>query len=72
MFVPWIAVGLLPEDAGELVQKLSPTTAGLAVQQTFDRPDNIPLAPWAGLGVLFAYALASLVLAFWLVQRRDA
>jgi ABC-2 type transport system permease protein len=72
VFVPWIAVGLLPEGAGELVQKLSPTTAGLAVQQTVDRADNIPLAPWAGLGVLGAYALASLVLAFWLVSRRDA
>ncbi len=68
VFVPWIAVGLLPEDTGELVQKFSPTTAGLAVQQTFDRPDNIPLGPWAGLGVLFAYALGVLVLALWLVQ----
>lgn len=71
VFVPWIAVGLLPEADGELVQQLSPTIAGLAVQQTVERPDNIPLGPWVGLGVLGAYALASLVLAFWLVSRRD-
>ncbi|MGH3038048.1 MAG: hypothetical protein ACRDLZ_01355 [Gaiellaceae bacterium] len=48
------------------------TAAGHAVQQTVDRADNVPLGPWAGLGVLFAYALASLVAAFWLVRRRDA
>ena len=72
VFVPIIAVGFLPESAGELVQKLSPATAGLAVQQTVERSDAVPLDPWAGLGVLFAYALGALAIAFWLIQRRDA
>ena len=71
VFVPIIAVGVLPEEAGDLVQKLTPT-AGLAVQQTVERPDNIPTGPWTGLGVAFAYAFASLVVALWLVRRRDA
>ena len=71
VFVPIIVAGVLPEDAGDLVQKLTPT-AGLAVQQTVERPDNIPTGPWAGLGVAFAYALASLGVALWLVRRRDA
>jgi len=47
-------------------------TAGLAVQQTVERSDAVPLDPWAGLGVLFAYALGALVVALWLIQRRDA
>lgn len=72
VFVPVIAVGLLPESPGELVQKLSPVTAGLAVQQTVERSDAVPLGPWEGLGVLFAYALGALAVALWLIQRRDA
>jgi ABC-2 type transport system permease protein len=46
--------------------------AGLAVQETVDRPDSIPIGPWAGLGVLGAYALGALAVAAWLIQRRDA
>jgi ABC-2 type transport system permease protein len=71
VFVPVIAVGLLPERAGEVVQSLSPAGAGLALQQTVDRDDNVPIAPAAGLAVLAAYALAFLAGAFWLVRRRD-
>jgi ABC-2 type transport system permease protein len=71
VFVPAIAVGLLPDEAGDLVQKLTPT-AGLAVQQTVERPDSIPTGPWMGLAVAFAYAVASLAAALWLVRRRDA
>jgi ABC-2 type transport system permease protein len=71
VFTPVIAAGLLPERAGEIVQSLSPAGAGLALQQTVERDDNVPIAPAAGLGVLAAYALVSLGLAFWLVRRRD-
>jgi ABC-2 type transport system permease protein len=45
--------------------------AGLAVQSTVD-PGGQPVGPWAGLGVLAAWAAAALV-AGWLVLRlRDA
>jgi ABC-2 type transport system permease protein len=71
VFVPIIAVGVLPEEAGDIVKRLTPT-AGLAVQQTVERPDGIPTGPWTGLGVAFAYALVSLAVALWLVRRRDA
>jgi ABC-2 type transport system permease protein len=70
-FVPAIAAGLLPERAGDVVQRAAPT-AGLASQQTVERTDAIPIGPWAGLGVAFAYALAALAVALWLVRRRDA
>jgi ABC-2 type transport system permease protein len=71
VFVPVMVSGVLPERAGELVQELTPT-AGLASQQTVDRSDAIPIGPWSGLGVAFAYAFASLVVALWLARRRDA
>jgi ABC-2 type transport system permease protein len=71
LFVPAILAGFLPDRGGDVVQKLSPT-AGLAVQQTVERGDAIPIDPWAGVGVAFTYALASLVAALWLVRRRDA
>ena len=71
VFVPPIAAGMLPEGLSETLQKFSPM-AGLAVQETVDRPDSIPIGPWAGLAVLGAYALGALVLAAWLIQRRDA
>lgn len=71
MFVPPIAAGMLPEGLSEPLQKLSPM-AGLAVQETVERPDSIPIGPWAGLAVLGAYALGALAIAAFLIQRRDA
>jgi hypothetical protein len=46
--------------------------AGLATQQTFDRPDNIQIGPAAGIGVVAAYAAVALVVALWTIGRRDA
>ena len=71
VFVPLIAAGLLPEGAGDFLQRATPI-AGLASQQTVDRPDAIPAGPWTGIGVAFAYAFVSLVVALWLIRRRDA
>jgi hypothetical protein len=45
---------------------------GLALQQTVERPDNIPLSPAEGLLVIVAYAAVPFVVALWLVGRRDA
>jgi ABC-2 type transport system permease protein len=71
LFVPVIAAGFLPDDVGEPVQRLTPLI-GLAVQQTTGRSDNLPAGPWAGLGAIAVWAVASLVAALWLVRRRDA
>jgi ABC-2 type transport system permease protein len=50
--------------------KLSPMTAGLAIQAT-TRLDHLPIAPWAGLGVLAAWAAAALLLGTTVLVRRD-
>jgi ABC-type transport system involved in multi-copper enzyme maturation permease subunit len=68
--VPSIVSGLLPFSVEKWVQRLTPL-AGLAIQQTRDRFDNY-IGPWAGFGVLCAYAAVILGAAFWLLRRRDA
>ncbi len=46
--------------------------AGLAIQQTVVRDDNIPLDPWLAFVVVGAYAVVALALGFWAISRRDA
>lgn len=72
ILAPVIAIGFLPEDLAYHVERLSLMGAGLAVQQIVDRPDNIPLTPAAGLGVVAAYAAVAMLAAFVTITRRDA
>ena len=72
ILAPVIAIGFLPDNIAEYLEKSSLMAGGLALQQTVDRPDNIPLTPGAGLAVVGAYAAGTLVLALWLIARRDA
>lgn len=53
------------------LQQIAPMTAGLAVQATANLPE-LPIGPWAGLGVLAAWAAAALLAGGLLLQRRDA
>jgi ABC-2 type transport system permease protein len=72
VLAPVIAVGFLPENVAEQVEKLSLMGAGLATQQTFDRPDNIQLSPGGGLLVVAGYAGLAFLVALWTIGRRDA
>jgi ABC-2 type transport system permease protein len=72
LLVPFIAALLLPEHPRELVQRYSPMTAGLAIQRTVERIDSVPIGVWAGLGVLAGWAVAALVGAFVMINRRGA
>lgn len=64
-------VGLVSDPTWhERLDRLTPTTAGLAIQATTGL-DRLPIAPWAGVGVLAAYAVAALVGGGWLLARRD-
>jgi ABC-2 type transport system permease protein len=46
-------------------------TAGLAIQATTGL-NTLPISPWAGLGVLTAWAAGALVFGGMLVRSRDA
>jgi ABC-type transport system involved in multi-copper enzyme maturation permease subunit len=72
VLAPVIAISFLPDGAADWVEKVSLMSAGLAMLQTVERPDNIPLDPWAGFAVVGAYAAGALGLALWLIARRDA
>jgi ABC-2 type transport system permease protein len=72
LWVPLIVISLLPMDLGLKIGRWCPMFAGLAIQNTVERPDDIPIAPGAGLALLCAYAIAALAAGMWLVARRDA
>ncbi|GAA0896343.1 ABC transporter permease [Virgisporangium aurantiacum] len=69
--LPQVAALMTDEETRELIQRVSPMTAGLAIQAT-RRLDALPIGPWQGLGVLTAYAAGGLVLALVLFLYRDA
>jgi ABC-type transport system involved in multi-copper enzyme maturation permease subunit len=74
--------GILPVGAEQWLLRVTPA-AGFAVQQTLTQYPQVqtaytpgtgyfPLSPWAGFAVLCAWAAVALVLALFLLRRRDA
>jgi ABC-2 type transport system permease protein len=53
------------------LQQIAPMTAGLAIQDTTNL-HHLPIAPWAGLGVLATWAAASLLAGGLALRLRDA
>jgi ABC-2 type transport system permease protein len=53
------------------LQQLGPMTAGLAIQATTNLR-GLPISPWAGLGVLAAWAAGALLAGGLLLRLRDA
>lgn len=53
------------------VEQIAPMTAGLAIQSTTNL-HKLPIAPWAGLAVMAAWATAALLAGALLLSRRDA
>jgi ABC-2 type transport system permease protein len=78
-FLPLLMLGLFPEHIRIRLEQFSPL-AGMAIQSTtgrmlsaFDSEHRgMPIPPWAGLGVAFAWALGSLALGYMLLRTRDA
>jgi len=77
-----VLAGVLPLGAEEWLVRVTPA-AGFAIQQSIPQYAQVidnytpasgyyPLAPWAGFGVLCAWAAAALVLATVALRRRDA
>ncbi|MFH9068912.1 hypothetical protein [Streptomyces alboflavus] len=66
-----LLVGMVHDDAWhQRLERLSPASAGLAVQATKDL-DQLPVGPWQGLVVLAGYAAGGLVLGGVLLKGRD-
>ncbi|MFI0408995.1 hypothetical protein [Actinomadura sp. 3N508] len=70
LLLPQIVATGLPLSAARWLERLTPA-AGFAIQQTVERFDRA-IGPWAGFGVLCAYAAAAMAAAVWQVRRRDA
>jgi ABC-2 type transport system permease protein len=68
---PIVGVVLGGSHLARLIQQIGPMTAGLAVQATTGL-HNLPIGPWAGLGVLAAWAAAALLAGGILLRLRDA
>ncbi|WP_033440241.1 ABC transporter permease subunit [Saccharothrix sp. NRRL B-16314] len=68
---PIVAAVVSDPDWVERLQRISPMTAGLAVQATTGL-DSLPIGPWAGLGVLSLWAAGALSGGGLLLRLRDA
>ena len=68
---PIIAAVTGSPDLARHIQQIGPMTAGLAIQATTSL-NNLPISPWAGLGVLAAWTAGVLLLGGLLLRRRDA
>jgi ABC-2 type transport system permease protein len=53
------------------LKQIAPSSAGLAIQATTNL-DDLPISPWAGLGVLGLWAAAALVVGGTALELRDA
>jgi ABC-2 type transport system permease protein len=69
--VPIIAFAAGNANLSRLLQQIGPMTAGLAIQATTGL-GTLPISPWAGLGVLAAWAAGALLLGGLLLRVRDA
>ena len=68
---PIIAAFVGDPDWQRRLQQIGPTTAGLAIQATTNQRD-LPIGPWAGLGVLAVWATAALLVGGAVLRLRDA
>ena len=73
-----LLLGVFPEHVRERIVQTTPL-AGMAVQATsgrmlraFSDIEGMPIGPWQGLGVAYAWALGSMAVGYLLLRRRDA
>ena len=71
LYLPPLLAQAVCDPLRRHIQQIAPMTAGLAIQATTNLR-TLPIAPWAGLGVLAAWAAAALLIAGTLLRRRDA
>jgi ABC-2 type transport system permease protein len=71
LYLPPILAQVVTDPLRRHLLQIAPMTAGLAIQATTNLR-SLPIAPWAGLGVLAAWAVASLLIGGLLLRLRDA
>jgi ABC-2 type transport system permease protein len=71
LYLPPILAQALATPLRRHLEQIAPMTAGLAIQNTTN-PRSAPIGPWAGLAVLAAWAVASLLIGGVLLRLRDA
>jgi ABC-2 type transport system permease protein len=71
LYLPPLLAQLLSGLWRRHIQQLAPMSAGLAIQATRNIP-TLPISPWAGLGVLAAWATGLLLVALAVLKARDA
>ena len=77
LFLPVLFLGAFPERLATRIAQTTPL-AGLAIQSStdrmlapFDGRLGMPIGPWEGLGVAFAWALGALALGYAVLRARD-
>ena len=77
VFLPLLFLGLFPDRIATRLQQLTPL-AGMAIQSTtdrmlsaFDGREGMPIGPWQGLGVAFAWAVGALAVGYVVLRARD-
>lgn len=77
LFLPLLFLGTFPESFARRLEQFTPL-AGMAIQSTsdrmlmaFDGRSGMPIGPWQGLAVAFAWALGALALGFAALRFRD-
>ncbi len=68
---PIMAAVITDPDWQRHLKQIAPSIAGLAIQATTNL-DDLPISPWAGLGVLGLWAAGALVVGALVLQFRDA
>jgi ABC-2 type transport system permease protein len=71
LYLPPLLAQAVSDPLRRHIEQIAPMTAGLTIQATTNLRD-LPIAPWAGVAVLTAWATASLLLAGRLLWHRDA
>jgi len=77
LFLPLLFLGSFPESFARRLEQATPL-AGMAIQSSgdrmltgFDGGEGMPIGPWQGLGVAFAWALSALAVGFLALRYRD-
>jgi ABC-2 type transport system permease protein len=78
LFLPFLVLGLFPDHIQVRIEQITPL-AGMAIQSTTDRmlaafagDHGMPVGPWEGLGVAFAWMLGVLACGYLVLRARDA